>query len=1264
MSGPFGSQQWMYNASSGFYPYEINNSLKFEDGDNSYLSRTPTSASNRKTWTWSGWFKRGNITNDTHTIWRAYGTSGSTGDYIQLMSDDTLSLSSYSGGYQWRLRTSAVFRDTSSWYHIVVSIDTTQSTSSDRAKLYVNGEQTTAFSVETYPSSSYDTYTNTASAHYIGHRPDVTDQFDGYLAEINFIDGTALDASSFGETKEGIWVPKDPTGLTYGTNGFRLPFTETTTANGFNTVTYSGTGATQSIDGVGFQPDFIWIKERSSTSSHILSDTVRGATGAGAMKYLESDTTDAEGTASNIVTSFDTDGFTTGNSGATNQSGQTYVGWCWGGGTNDKTYTVTVVDDGGNKYRFDGHGTSSIALNLTEGATYTFNYPSAHPLRFSTTSDGTHGGGSEYTTGVTHVSDTQTTFTVPSGAPVLYYYCSIHSGMGGQVNTNTTDGPTHAEGTILSRVKPNADYGFSIVTWTGTGSAGTVAHGLGVAPNMIIIKNRNGSGANDQWYTWHSGLAGNNYFVELDTNQQGNPSSTLWDGPPTTTVFDVKTNHGVNGSSDGMLAYCFADVTGYQKIGSYSGTGSSGNSITGLGFKPAFLMIKRTDNIGNWWMLDSTRDGNTSYIESVLLADSNGAEFYTGTGWPSIEFTNDGFDINATAGGVNASGGTYIYLAIADTRDALFTSDASGNGNHWTPNALQHSDVMPDTPTDGFAVLNNLSNSSGGGTFSEGNLKFKSHSSGWESKVATIGISSGKWYFEGVTDSSGGHTVFGLSRNPDTYLGQYLGYYNNTWGYYLNNGKKYNNLTATAYGSTATAGDVIGIAFDADAGTLTFYKNNVSQGVAFSGLSPLGNQPDWFLGCSSRYYSGYTTTTVNFGQDSSFNGTKTPQGNTDANGKGDFYYAPPSGHLALCTANLPDPAIDPNKGDNPENYFNTVLYTGDGTTSNAITGVGFQPDFNWIKNRTTAVGHVLHDAVRGNNGSKYYYLNSISTAAETVSADDDALFSLDADGFTVGYTNGIAFNKPSDNYVAWNWLAGTSFTNSSGTNGATIASTGSVNTDAGFSIVSYSGNSTTGATVGHGLSSAPEMMIIKGRNVADNWFVYHHSIASDAETDKIQLNLSNAADDNASYWNDTAPTSNVFTLGNNSGVNSSSYNYIAYCFHSVEGYSKFSWYVGNGSSDGPFVYTGFRPAFVLIKSAAGTSQSWQIQDAAREPFNDGNRTVLFPDLNNAEVENAFPLDFLSNGFKLQNSGSGNNLSGATYIYMAFAEQPFKYSNAR
>ena len=762
---------------------------------------------------------------------------------------------------------------------------------------------------------------------------------------------------------------------------------------------------------------------------------------------------------------------------------------------------------------------------------------------------------------------------------------------------------------------------------------------------MIIAKSRDNS--SNFWCVYHSGNTSEpeTELLRLNTTDATLDGVAYWnDTAPTSSVFTVGTSSALNNTDD-FVAYCFADVTGYQKIGSYSGSGSSSNAVT-TGFRPAFLLIKRTDAAGyNWLIHDNTRyasDPNRAY----LTADTNGTEQVSGS--DLVSFTSTGFELKTSDAYYNASGGTYIYLAIADTRDALFTSDASGNGNNWDANDLQHSDIMPDTPTDGFAVLNNIT-SGGIGTLTEGNLQYQAASGQWESKISTLGVSSGKWYFEGTpTSGSTPHIFLGLINMSDTYLGQYLGYYGNTWGYYFHNGTKYNNASSSSYGSIVGVGDVVGVALDADAGTLTFYKNGVSQGVAYSGLSLGGGyDQEWFLGVSA-YNSEKVA--VNFGQDSSFNGIKVAQGNTDDNGKGDFFYAPPSGFLALCNANLPNPAIDPNKGENPEDYFNTVLYTGNNSTR-SITGVGFQPDFVWFKGRSHALNSGLIDSVRG---STKLLISNATNAEQTIS---DELTSFDADGFSLGASSAGYTNYNNYTYVAWNWLGGgTGVTNDDGS----IQSTVSANTEAGFSIVKYVGDGNTTATIGHGLGVAPKMFIVKYTSTTSNWIVYHEGMGN---TGGIQLNLTNAFAANSQYWGNTTPTSSVFTIG--AYGNASSTTAIAYCFAEKKGYSKFGTYTGNGSTDGPFVYTGFRPSFWLQKRTDSASGgNWRIIDIAREPFNDGDPARLFPDSNSAEQSNTRNQELLSNGIKVRSSNVSMNASGGTYIYMAFAEQPFKYSNAR
>ena len=323
--------------------------------------------------------------------------------------------------------------------------------------------------------------------------------------------------------------------------------------------------------------------------------------------------------------------------------------------------------------------------------------------------------------------------------------------------------------------------------------------------------------------------------------------------------------------------------------------------------------------------------------------------------------------------------------------------------------------------------------------------------------------------------------------------------------------------------------------------------------------------------------------------------------------------------------------------------FNTVLYTGDGTSSRSITGVGFQPDWIWIKGRNQARNNTLFDIVRG----VQIQLHTNKTSAE--STQTNALSSYDSDGFSVGNNTGV--NENTTTYASWNWLAGGSA--SSNSNGS-ITSSVSANTTAGFSIVSYTGNSTGGATVGHGLGSVPNWIIVKDRDNTRSWTVYHQGMGN---THGIYLNATSTKDDDSVYWNDTTPSSSVFTLGSSNETNASA-SMIAYCFAEKKGYSKFGSYTGNNNTDGTFVYTGFKPAWVMMK-ATTASEHWNMHDNKRDPINVCD-AGLKSNENNAE-EDADRLDFVSNGFKHRSSSGGYNSSN-TFIYMAFAESPFVNSN--
>jgi len=332
----------------------------------------------------------------------------------------------------------------------------------------------------------------------------------------------------------------------------------------------------------------------------------------------------------------------------------------------------------------------------------------------------------------------------------------------------------------------------------------------------------------------------------------------------------------------------------------------------------------------------------------------------------------------------------------------------------------------------------------------------------------------------------------------------------------------------------------------------------------------------------------------------------------------------------------------------PSDYFNTKLYTGNGSTQ-SITGVGFQPDWTWIKERNNAVDHKLYDAVRG--ATKV--LESSNTGAE--GTDVNGLTAFNSDGFSLGSSG--SNNGSGDTYASWNWLAnGAGVANTDGS----VNSTVSANTTSGFSIVSWTSlASGSNYTVGHGLGSTPAMIIVKGRHESNSWQVYHHKNTSAPETEYLDLSTADATADYP-VWNDTAPTSSVFTCGTWSGFDAGG-TMIAYCFADVQGYSKFGSYTGNGNADGTFVYTGFKPAFVIIKGTV-VAGDWCLFDNKRSEFNLTNK-LLLPNTSDAEsTPSTRVIDILSNGFKIRGSSSDVNSSGNSHIYMAFASEPLVGDN--
>ena len=795
----FASKDIFLKSSGG--GYQISRSVRLRSSASAYFNRTPASAGNRKTWTWSAWVKRGKL--GAAQVLFSAGT-GTAEFRLGFISSDAIEIYEYtSPSYNWQKITTAVYRDPSAWYHIELTYDTTNGTAANRIKLYVNGAQVTSFSTDTNPTSSFSGYVNSAVAHGIGSFSTGANYLDGYLTEINFIDGQALTPSSFGETDAvtGVWKPKKYGG-TYGTNGFYLNFSD--------------------------------------------------------------------------------------NSGA--------------------TATTIGKDNSGN-----GNNWTPNNISVTAGVTY----------------------------------------------------------------DSMLDVPTQ---------------------WADGG---------------------NGRG---------------NYCTLNPVTPPGGTSTTI---------------------TDGNLATNVASTTTFGK------------------------------------------------------------------------------------------------------------------------------------------------------------------------PIGTIGMSTGKWYWETTITAVGSAANVGISDGSPPSgsfgLGGVAGEIS-----YQSSGNKYTNNSGTAYGASYTTNDVIGVAYDADAGSITFYKNNASQG-AVTGFFGTKFPAVGSGGGTNPQYA------LNFGQRP-------------------FAYTPPTGFVALNTQNLPTPTIS-----NGASYMAATTYTGTGsalTIANTVGSASFQPDFVWVKGRSGATDHALYDAVRGVQNQ----LESNTTTAETT--ETTGLTAFGSTGFTVGAL--AQMNTNTATYVGWQWNAGGStVTNTSGSISAQVRA----NPTAGFSVVTYTGTGAN-ATVGHGLGVALSMLIVKGRDAtADNWRVWHKNLTSAAYTLGLNQTIAQTDIAGAQPWNDTAPTSTVFSIGTDSSVNQNTKTFVAYCFAAVAGYSAFGSYTGNGSADGPFVYTNFRPRWLMIKRTNDVAD-WVVVDSARSA-NNVAANQLAPNLSAAETTTAgLYLDLLSNGFKLRGTGGGTNISGSTYIYAAFAENPFKLSLAR
>ena len=771
---------------------------------------------------------------------------------------------------------------------------------------------------------------------------------------------------------------------------------------------------------------------------------------------------------------------------------------------------------------------------------------------------------------------------------------------------------SNTDGTITSQVSASTAYGFSIIKYNSGSSTGnyTLGHGLPSAPKFIIHKQL----TTGNWWVFHASVIDNtakylqlNSAAAIDTN-----SGPMWGAAlPTSSVFGIRVGDLIGTSTD-AIAYAWSEVAGFSKFGSYSG--SSSNVTVNTGFKPRYIIIKSDDTAGQEWVIKDSERGGDRYLEAnTSNADAAGR---------NVTFNADGFTLAHTNGPTNYTGRSYIYAAFAEEGPNASVIDS-----------LVDSPSNAATPTDtgvGNEVVGNYATLNAVQTVTNapanGNLEISGSSTSTYTKaVSTIYIDP--------TDTTGYYCEFTVKvsgSNPGSHI-QLVPQVNLT-----NNGK----------GET----DGVGLGQRGGGGGNKWYKLTDQSSGTDTGVTHANGQVIGVAVKNGKLYMAIDNTWVLSGNPtsesnplySSLSGLKgflvgTLDGNIVCNfGQRAFAYSAPSGYKSLNTANLPPPTIaDGSK------YFEAKKYVGNGGTQ--TIPLPFSPNLIWVKGRNSSNDHELTTTLQPANKA---------LASNITDAEFNTVIEPGTDGFFLD-GNSIYANENNINYISWNWDGGTG--NPVTNNDGSIASQVRAQPSAGFSIVSYTGTGAN-ATFGHGLNAAPEMVIIKQRNGTGFWVVGHKS-AGFTSDNYLYLNGTNANSSGGGVaWQSTAPTSSVVSIGTSNILNGNNNTHIAFCFAPVAGYSSMGSYVGNGSSSGPFIHTGFRPRFYMYKRIDSTG-SWVILDAARPGYNTVDR-LLSPDLSNAESTYNM-VDFCANGIKIRNGYSADNGNGGTFIYYAVSENPFQ-----
>lgn len=1350
--------------------YQIQRSLRFNKLDNAYLNRTPSSQGSRTTWTWSGWVKRSGNDSDHHLFVGDKASSASLSDttfgrfYIE--SGGAIRYSGYTTAYR---TTNALLRDQSAWYHIVLAVDTTQSTADDRIKIYLNGSQITSFATKNNPSQGAELAFNQTTPHTIGARSrsgTIAHWLDGYLTEIHFVDGQALAASDFGEYDDNnIWIPKEFQGVYDQKAGGRTIANSSGALPILNTSGDDGDTATSGVRTDANASNIVLaLPLNGSNGGTTITDYHHTVKGSGSAKAISIYTGSASGGA------------------VTSTAVSKYYGssfYAVRGATNNYTASDYIYRTGDSDLDL---GTGSFCVEF-------WYYPTAFQSNCvifdnrhqSNSWPNSANGFSIVTTGNGSI------FTYSGGNQIINHSTKLTLNAWNHI-AYTRDGSTE-------RLFVNGDF-FS-TTASSSRNYNEGRFHLGSAAN-----NGEGSDGYYQDLRIYKGVAKytsnftvpvvgtggvNSFFLKFEDNSSnaalGTDSSGLnntWTVNNLTAVgVDANTSQTWSSSSSGYHAGAGSAFDGNLTTSSFATGGANANAYVDIGAINAskvevYISAYGSASAGAYYYCRQTNGTQHTYTIS-----SSG----TSLGWITV-YDGSQISINRLGGARNSSAaaGSAQYGWRVDGV-LLVDSGTAGFGASAT-------DSLIDTPTNfdassgnnvgNYATLNKLASAKfQGRSLTDGNLNFtgtRPEGHGYPQAFSTFGMTSGKFYCEALvkdsTDTNGVYVGVCDKQMVTTEVAVGSTYPGGPGGsaYGAHGKMEQNNSVISTGNGTYTGNDVIGIAYDADNGKLYFSKN----GTFVNSANPAGGTNPNLSGITGEQFfvfGGYGARglIVNFGQRA-------------------FKYTPPSGFSSLCTQNLPDPTIAEGAS-----VFDITLYTGNGS-GQTISGLDFSPDWAWIKRRSGSTDHCINDTVRGAGKQ----LNINQNYAEVTNTNNFAAFT--SDGFTVGNGSQTNAANPPETHVAWTWDAGESNTsisagslnstayntdrvwsngiansnsdfdqaktnafngnhsdmlrsggnqllvtlnfspaltvsnsieilgegwptaaatfvftvdgstttrttsqgrpatfNVSGSltritmqnvssNGRTyltyikvdgkelidsnitppnipsIASTVRANQSAGFSIVSYEGNNTGGATIGHGLNAQPKFIVVKDRDSTSGWWAVYHDGVGAGKGGYLNDGQAFSAQ---SHWSYSDPSSSVFYVGSNANTNANQNDFIAYCFAPVEGYSAFGSYTGSGNADGPFIYTGFRPRWLMIKSSSNSGEDWLLLDTSRDPSNTGNSTAMYASQRHADNStNAITTNILSNGFKCIGTNAATNASGYTYIYHAFAEHPFKTARAR